>query len=162
MNKLALEAAAVAHGELGRGETTVNNGGPEVFKYTNGRKGNWCAAFLAWCFEEAQRRLARAGVHSRAPKRSHGAKRFTKNVARLGRFLSAGEDPAPGDVIAWHRFPMGSWRGHVGIVYGYYATTDTLITIEGNAGKFPVKVRYKRYKRGKWRKRLYKIARMDD
>jgi hypothetical protein len=159
MNPLALKALDVACEELGRGEEGRNNDGPDVLLYTGGKRGNWCAAFLCWCFEEAAERM---GWHGLVPKRSHGAKRFTKNVALHGYFVNLTTDhPRPGDIISWNRGTGITWRGHVGIVYAYLANTDTLLTIEANSGKFPAKVKIKLYANGSWRKRLYRISRME-
>jgi hypothetical protein len=157
LNPIALKALAIACEELGRGEEGRNNDGPDVRMYTGGKRGNWCAAFLSWCFEEAAQRMVEATV----PKRSHGAKRFCKNVALHGYFVDLSTDhPRPGDVISWNRGPGVSWRGHVGMVYAYLPDTDTLVTIEANSGKFPSKVKLKMYAQGSWRKRLYRISRM--
>jgi hypothetical protein len=163
VNRLALEAVAVAYEQLGQGEEGKNNSGPVVKKYTRGKEASWCAAFLSWCFEIACACLERQGLIIAAPERSHGAKGFSRNVAKLGVSVDLTKDyPQPGDVIAWHRGQEITWRGHTGIVFGYENETDTLYTIEGNTGDYPSKVKIKVYRNGSWRKKLYKLARMDD
>jgi hypothetical protein len=170
MNKLALEAVAVAWEEIGNGEEGRNNDGPHCMKYSKGKVGSWCATFVSWCFEEAASRLkcpCCGQRQDRYPERTRGSKRMVRNTKKLGHYVDVVNDyPAPGDVVCWHRRAPGepfkiNWRGHVGFVYGYENETDTLITIEGNSGRFPAKVKIKRYPQGKWRKRLYKIARME-
>lgn len=157
--------------QLGRGEECLDNGGPAVAEYFGrpyipGRAyGNWCAAFVSWWLEKIGTLV----------KRSNGAKRVCKNVAAAGswalRPLLFDEPewiavPRPCDVIAWHRGSghgprewWRDWRGHVGIVESYDPASDTLRTIEGNAGRFPAVVRRKTYPRGAWRRRLFGVAR---
>ncbi len=151
--------------ERGAGELGVDNGGPDVATYharpfVRGRSyGHWCAAFVSWC-------LVQAGL---LPGVVRGAKRLCRDVAALGtwvyrpRALRAPLElaaPAAGDVIAWHRGLPGSWEGHVGFVDSYDLVTDTVTTIEGNAGQFPCKVMRKTYPHGTWRRRLYGVARV--
>lgn len=156
MTELASLAVSIASEQIGRGEEFRNNDGTWVRTYTGGRVGNWCAAFVAWCYERAAELL---GEGFSAPERSHGAKRYVRNVAAFGRFVDVKrEDPEPGDVIAWDRGTLG-WQGHVGIVLLYLSRSDTLITIEGNSGKFPSVVKIKVYPNGEWRKKLYRVAR---
>lgn len=167
MNNVAIWAVVVATEEIGNGEEGGNNKGPHVRKYSRGREGNWCATFCSWCFEQSAERVELViGKSPKYPTYSRGAKRFVRNTAKLGRYLDTSkEDPGPGDVIGWHRGRIITWRGHVGLVLGYIAETDTLITIEGNSGsyaKYRGRVRVKLYKNGSWRKKLYRVSRMDD
>lgn len=157
--------------QLGRGELVCDNGGIAVAEYFGrphvpGRAyGNWCAAFVSWWLEK---------IGTSVP-RSNGAKRVCKNVASSGSWVMRPRlfdepewlaVPRPCDVISWHRGPGDSqakwwrdWRGHTGIVKSYDAATDTMITIEGNAGRFPAVVRLQVYPRGAWRRRLFGVAR---
>jgi hypothetical protein len=95
---LALEALDVAKEEIGRGEAGGNNLGEAVITYRRGANDGapWCAAFCAWCFEEAAKNLDRELNF----KRSHGAKRLWARICKAGARV---EEPAPGDVVLWHR-----------------------------------------------------------
>ena len=154
---LARQAVEIAREEIGNGETLSNNVGPAVERYRGGPgAGSWCAHFVSWCFEEACRRRTIPLPF----KRSGGAKRLVRNVAKVGRNVGSDEWPAMGDVIAWHRGRVISWQGHVEIISGYAPESDTLLTVAGNRGSFPSVVEPVTYPRGLWRKRLYGIARL--
>lgn len=154
--------------QLGKGEIGENNAGPFVEELHRGvrRRGNWCAAFVAWCFEET-------GICPLIPDRNRrGAKGLVKYLAReldtgewvaRPRWMRSAEhlkDPRRGDVITWHRGPSNSWKGHVELVEGYDSETDTLRTVAGNVGPYPAKVCRREFPGGKWRRRLYGIARL--
>lgn len=140
-------AVQVAIEELGNGEEGKNNAGPHVERYRRerGPRGAWCAAFTSYCFEEAWARIhSLSGWHMvplslrrKVPaQRSHGAKRFFKNVAKAGARV---ESPSRGDLVLWDRGRNGDWRGHVGIVD--VVDRDTFLSIEGNVGLYPAVVR---------------------
>ena len=140
---LAETALTVAREWIGKGEEGGNNSGPFV-EWLHGKEydgdpdddGNWCAAFVSACFEEAGKRLSITMPFQR----TGGAKALYRRVGKAGRFVQA-PDIQPGDVIAWDRGTPGDWRGHVGIVERYEADTGLLHTIEGNVGRYPAKVR---------------------
>ncbi len=136
---LALEALKVAIEEIGHGEEGGNNSGPHVAKYHGIQDdhdpdddGSWCSSFCSWAYEEAGRRL---GV-TLPFQRSGGAKRLFKNVVSTGKVVS---NPLPGDLVLWDRGLVGSWQGHIAIVEA--VENGVLLTIEGNVGKYPAKVR---------------------
>lgn len=160
-------SVAIAEMERGAGEAGCDNGGRDVALYfgqpfTEGRVyGNWCAAFASHC-------LMCAGMEFSDAKARRGAKALCRYVAARGSWVYAPQvlkaptkcgDPQPGDLIAWHRGVPGSWMGHVGLVESYEMATDTMTTVEGNAGRFPCRVTRKTYRRGAWRTRLYGVSR---
>lgn len=156
---------SIANGEIGNGEDPKmgNNLGKDIEVY---RKGDgtgrplrvphsWCASFVSYCFLRAAKELKRDAPF----KGSRGAKDLVRQASRSGREIP---DPEPGAIIAWHRGGV-SWQGHVGIVEVYDPTSDLLITIEGNKnvrGQQFARVERFSEPRGRWRKRLYKIARV--
>ena len=161
-----MTALNIARAELerGAGELGCDNGGPDVAVY-HGRRyvpgksyGHWCAAFVSWC-------LLQAGW---LPAIVRGAKRLCRDAAAAGRWvyqprtLRAPRElmqPMAGDVVTWHRGAPGSWWGHTAFVEAYDAASDTMVTVEGNAARFPCRVVRKTYSSGTWRRRLYGIAR---
>lgn len=117
------EIVEIAKSQIGRGETMSDNHGKDVRRYTRGQDVAWCAGFVSWVLTEAGR------------------------LRDSQYFLSAREywnmtdkrvkEPRPGDVIC---FTRGSgWTGHVGIIEKIEG--NKIITIEGNVGKFPAKVK---------------------
>lgn len=131
---LARRVVDYAREELGRGESHRDNDGADVRRYarTMTSPGNWCAAFVCWCIEEAAKSL-----HLAPPvRRTHGAKALWRAVLAAG---GRAELPMPGDVVCWHRGPVGAWTGHVGIVSR--VDGEAFWSIEGNRGRYPSKVR---------------------
>lgn len=131
---LAKEALAIARGELGRGETEINNDGPDIIIYRRGKRDfqPWCAALVSYCFEEAAQRIG-----AKLPfERSHSAKRLWKRIAAAGE---KSETPMPGDCVLWHRGRAGASTGHIGIVSR--VDGNSFFSIEGNRGRPPSKVR---------------------
>lgn len=155
---LGLRALGFAKKEIGNGEQGGNNQGSHIRRWraadgTGGAimsKGAWCAVFVSYCIRLAAR-------WDPPFKTSRSAKRLIRNAAEHGQVL---ERPEPGALIAWHRGPGTSWRGHIGICESYTEATDTLTTVEGNRGKYPSAVEEYIYPDGAWRKRLYKIVRV--
>lgn len=112
--------------ELGNGEETSNNEGPDLDRYRDGgAKGSWCAAFV--CFI-----LLNSGFTF---VRSHGARRLTKNLKKAG--WTESKVPVVGAVALWGR-GTSSWMGHTAIVSRVEG--DRWWVIEGNVGAFPAKV----------------------
>ncbi len=144
----------VARRELGHGEEGGNNCGPDVVRYRRGvnDKGSWCAAFVSYAWEEA---AAETGLYLPF-KRSHGAQRLYKAIRAVGHEVSA--VPRIGACVCWERPEAGAWAGHVGIVVGFDATSNTLVTVEGNRGRFPSRVAEFTYPEGRWLNRLIGIA----
>lgn len=168
---MSVDSLDVATRLLGQGETGANNAGRFVERLFRGarRRGNWCAVFVAYCLEESNT------VPLMTDKERRGAKGLTRRLGkrykwvfeprRLSSPVAIGS-PKPGDVVAWHRGPGSSWRdwarnwrGHVEIITCYDRTTDTVSTIAGNSGRFPAVVKRRTHKAGRWRRKLYGIAR---
>jgi len=151
----------VARSELGRGEDPAlgNNRGADIERWSRacgfpvGRGGAWCATFASFVLLRAT-----SSTHPDL-KLSRGAKRLVRNVAAVGENLAA---PRPGALIAWNRGSGISWRGHVGICEEFNSQLGTLVTIEGNRGDVPSRVRRYMYGPDEWSRRLYRIAGLTD
>lgn len=125
----------VAIEELGKGETTANNVGPDLERYGANPTEPWCAALASYCCEEAARRVGVTLPFTR----SLSALRLARHVTNDGTNLEL-EQAGPGDLIAWYRGPDGSGQGHIGIIE--QVDGDGVVhTIEGNVGAFPSKVK---------------------
>ena len=122
----------IARAEIGKGESTANNRGPDIKRYGQGKDGQpWCASFVAYCLNEAG--IADLGYPVAA-----------KVIWNKGR--EAGwqvNEPQAGDLICFWRNSPKSWQGHVGIVSGINSTE--ILTIEANVGDFPAIVKEVRY-----------------
>lgn len=129
---LALEALAVATGEIGKLEMPLgSNAGPHVEKYlaSTGLPGGyfWCMAFVHWCFKDAAELL---GVPNRFPKTAgvldawnkSSTMRVTK-AAALANLSLVG----PGSVFI---LDYGTGYGHTGFVVRN--DSGSLVTVEGN------------------------------
>jgi len=146
---------AVVRSELGKGESGLNNSGPDVIRYRAGASDNqpWCAAFVSYAYLRAAKAI---GVKLPYPlRRCHSAKRLGGLVMQAGQKLDV---PEPGCVVVWHRGAPGSAFGHIGVCEEYDPKTDSLVTIEGNRGTFPSVVTRFRYPDGKWREHLEYVA----
>ena len=141
---LALATLGHAIAMIGEGEEGGNNSGPFV-EMLHGKEydgdpdddGNWCAAFVS---EAIARACEDLGV-GMPFQRTGGAKALYKRAGRAGLFSS---EPAPGDLVCWHRGKPGAWTGHVALVEkverGEGRGVDVLHTIEGNVGRYPSQV----------------------
>lgn len=140
-------AVHIARHEIGRGEVTANNKGPDIDRYrtsvVNGKMGPggaWCAAFISYILELASE------THGIVPpfKRSHGAKRLYKNLCVSGTMIGRRDMPFVGDIAVWHRGTrvngMWGWQGHIGIVSELNWESKSWKYIAGNEGRFPSKV----------------------
>jgi len=109
----------VARSQIGCGETIANNHGKDVEKYLrNTERWPWCAGFVSYCLKEA-------GLNKKYTLRA-------KNFLTYGKEV---ETPIPGDIVVFTR----KGGGHVGIVEE--VKEDCYITIEGNVGAYPAKVK---------------------
>jgi len=141
---LGLAALAVAKTEIGNGEARQNNDGPHVARY-HGKEddkfpdGNWCAAFVGYCYAEAAKHL-----DIDLPfKRTGGAKLLGKRAAKAGIKVKV-EDIQAGDILWWDRGNKGDWKGHIEIAAtAIDPATGVVQTVAGNVGRFPAKVRYR-------------------
>ncbi len=114
------DIVSIAQSQIGRGETSGNNRGPDVKKYLSGKEGlPWCAGFVSYCAKTSGSKI-----------------RYTlraKDFLRLGKKI---KEPMAGDLIVFSR---SGGSGHVGIIETVSLTK--IITIEGNTGNYPSKVK---------------------
>lgn len=118
-----------------------NNQGPFVDKYhrqdMDERQWAWCAAFTSWCFLQASKM-----INQDMPfEYTVGAQDLHKQLAAADMAYDASDDnpPQPGDICVWWRGATRTWKGHVGIVWGYQ--NGIVYVIEGNVGPYPARVR---------------------
>ena len=111
----------VAQGEIGHGEILSNNRGIYVSQYLNGREGlPWCAGFVSYC-------LKKSGISVSYTLRA-------KDFLALGTKISKSDVKAE-DIVIFTR----KGGGHTGIVE--QVLKDRFISIEGNVGEFPARVK---------------------
>lgn len=132
---------AIKEMRAGAREVGGNNKGPFVNKYhrsaaASERQWAWCAAFASWCYQQAADLL---GVPMPFTY-TGGAQRIYRDLKQQGKTFDIGEcEPRAGDLVIWWRGETRTWKGHVGIVWGY--VNDVLYVIEGNVGRYPARVR---------------------
>jgi len=120
---------SVARSQIGQGELFGNNRGPAIRQYLNGREGlPWCAGFVSYCLREAGYELP-----------------YTLRAKEFLKFGKRVKNPKPGDLIVFSR----QGGGHIGIVSEVYPKDKIIITIEGNLGNYPSKVKEVHYKLGR-------------
>ena len=134
----ALIAAAVS--QLGLGEEGSNNKGQHVAKYAAAAHMSapilWCAAFVSWCYVEACARV----TATPAKIMRVNAKRLAKAVLAQGGAAIHDTEVLPGDFVVFNRGHKPQ-QGHIGIVTRVDHAEGTFVSIEGNKGTFPSKVR---------------------
>jgi len=115
------DIVSVAQAEIGHGEIGGNNKGAYVRQYLNGQEGlPWCAGFVSYCLKEAGMDI----IYTLRAKSFLGiGKRLAKTELR------------PGDLAVFSR----KGGGHVGIIEKLDG--QGFISIEGNVGEYPAKVR---------------------
>jgi hypothetical protein len=145
VSKAGWNALQEARKEIGKGETTGDNKGPDVMRYhaiTGAPSGaSWCASFVSFCFHE--------GNPGAMPyKATAGARETLKRFKDKGWTYTASVNspPEPGDILVFWRGSKTGWMGHIGIVESY--DNGIVTTIEGNKGPFPSKVRRFKYTLG--------------
>ena len=108
-----------ARAQIGQGELWGNNKGPAVQRYLKRKDAlPWCAGFVSYC-------LKTSGVKFRY-------------TLRAKDFLTYGVKvllPFPGDLVIFTR----KGGGHIGIVEQVFK--DYYISIEGNVGDYPARVK---------------------
>lgn len=125
-NVFANKTLEIARSQIGQGEIGGDNKGNIVKKYTRGQEVAWCSAFVSWT-------LQKAGKNTPYMLQA-------RNYLKVGKAVT---NPAPGDIIVFKR-GIGN-QGHVGIIEK--VTKNQIVTIEGNVGKYPAKVKRITYKR---------------
>lgn len=132
---------AIGEMELGAREIGANNAGPFVDKYhrqaMDEKQWAWCAAFTSWCFWKASKL-----VNQPMPfEYTVGAQHIHRQLEKAGMTYDASDEnpPQPGDICVWWRGVTRTWKGHVGIVWGY--KNGIIYIVEGNVGPYPARVR---------------------
>lgn len=126
---------SIARAEIGRGEEWGNNKGKWVRTYLAGKEDlPWCAGFVSYV-------LKRSGVKDFGYQLS--ARAFYNKAKKCGLITNK---PKAGDLIVFWRGSKNSCQGHIGIIERIDA--GKIITIEGNVGKYPAKVKRITYKAG--------------
>lgn len=130
--KAQADVVSVARAEIGKGELGWDNFGPDVLKYTKGKPVSWCAGFVSYVLTESgadfDYTLSAREIFNRANNSGDVVK-----------------DPRPGDIIVFWRGKPNGWQGHAGIVEK--VDGEKIVTIEGNVGDYPAKVRRFEYQK---------------
>lgn len=133
-SKIGPAALAIIISELGCGETTGQNSGPDIDRYRElggGRpKDSWCASLVGYCIAKACD--VRLGIACPIVPSSRALQLFER-CGKAGCFVT---EPMPGDVVAWKR----KGGGHVGI-FNRRLDAGAFESVEGNKGRFPSRVR---------------------
>lgn len=109
----------IAQSQIGNGEEVKNNCGKQVRMYLNGQEGlPWCAGFVSYC-------LKMGGKNVRYTLRA-------RDFLTLGKIV---KNPKKGDLVVFSR----QGGGHIGIIEE--VLNNKIITIEGNVGEYPAKVK---------------------
>ncbi|MFY0598625.1 MAG: TIGR02594 family protein [Cyclobacteriaceae bacterium] len=83
----------------------------------NGDETPWCSIFVNWCAKQA------------------GLQMTNKANARSWMYVGRPvDDPRPGDVIVLWRESPDSWKGHVGLFFGYSKDFKKVFVLGGNQG----------------------------
>ncbi len=115
----------IAIAQLGVKEIAGDEHNPVVLKYAEetGIQGidtdeiPWCSTFVNWC-------AFKAGL----PK---SEKPNARSWLHVGKSTSS---PTPGDVVVFWREALDSWKGHVGIFFGYSQDGTKVFCLGGNQG----------------------------
>lgn len=120
---------SIAQNEIGKGETFADNQGETITKYfaNSGISGAWCGAFVSWVLHQAG--ITELGFCA-------SARQMYNKAEELGWIV---KEPRSGDLIVFWRNKENSWQGHIEIVERVHL--DEIITIAGNVGSFPAKVK---------------------
>jgi len=119
-----LTPLSVAQDNIGLGEIGANNKGIYVRQYLNGQENlPWCAGFISYCLKQAGFDIP---YYLQA-----------KSFLKVGKRVNT---PKAGDLIIFSR----KGGGHIGIIE--QVKDNKIITIEGNLGIFPAKVKRVFYK----------------
>ncbi len=114
----------IASSQIGVKEIKGSEHNPFIEEYArrvgitvDGDETPWCSTFVNWC-------AAEAGLQ-------------TTNKANARSWLYVGrpvEDPRPGDIVIFWRESPDSWKGHVGIFWGYSKDGRKVFVLGGNQG----------------------------
>ncbi len=143
----------IARSNIGYGEDgDLSDNCGEFIRLIGGVQGEeWCAAFAGYCYRRAAQKLNLDPLvvmewTYRKGRPELGAKRLTKNLSAIGTKFTDLTLAQPGDLVCYHRSKFGplDWRGHVAVFERRLSDT-AFLTIDGNVGKFPAKVK-RRYR----------------
>jgi uncharacterized protein (TIGR02594 family) len=116
----------IAVAELGQKEITGPANNPVILNYAreagfgwvNEDETPWCSIFLNWVAK-------RAGLKG-------------SNNLNARSWLNIGQpvdqSPEPGDIVIFWRESIDSWKGHVGIFFGFSADRKRVFCLGGNQG----------------------------
>lgn len=142
----------IALREVGNGEPTNNNRGPNIDKYFKGCSagpGNyWCACFATWVYRQAGLGKTMDAMPNTAGTLAINAWAKSKNGQSVpdGKIVWVSPDEAlngtpilPGDIVLWERGGANDSAGHTFIAVGYDPSTKTIASVEGNVSGDKVK-----------------------
>lgn len=95
----------------------VNYARESDFGWENEEKTPWCSIFLNWC-------AAKAGLQ-------RSGKANARSWLLVGDKV---EYPEPGDIVVLWRDSVESWKGHVGILFGFSMDSKRVYILGGNQG----------------------------
>jgi len=115
----------VAVKELGQKEiagpennpTIVNYAKESDFGWVDDDETPWCSIFLNWC-------AAKAGLQK-------SGEANARSWLMIGNRI---ENPEPGDIVILWRDSVNSWKGHVGIFFGFSGDSKRVYVLGGNQG----------------------------
>ena len=125
--RLAIAIVEHARADIGLGQTTGHNRGPELERYGVGNGEAWCAA-AAWSWISWAH--ASLGLTWTVPY-TMGAKRLYRDTVKHGAAVEV-ERVRAGDLLCWDRGDEGDWRGHVAIAVDVRG--DVVTAVHGNSG----------------------------
>ncbi len=142
----------IAMREVGNGEPTNNNRGPNIDKYFKGCSagpGNyWCACFATWVYRQAGLGKTMDAMPNTAGTLAINAWAKGKNGQAVPDGKLVWVSPAdalggapilPGDIVLWERGGPNDSAGHTFIAVGYDPGTKTIASVEGNVSGDKVK-----------------------
>lgn len=130
--------AEIAMAEYNKGvkESTPGcNCGPDVDKYTEGLRSQWCTMFASWVTKEAGSPMTNSKTKSWKISKSRN---FAENLQKNGTWFSREEvianklEPKTGDFIVYWRGDFTDELGHVDIVVNPGTTPGYADTVGGN------------------------------
>lgn len=137
----------------GYGEEGANNSGPWILKIMRGISGAWCTGWVCDVIPRAWSKWLWqfGGENGVAPKiwlptYTRSARNLFNQFDKAGKLV---EIPQPGDIVFMSR-KGAPWMGHCGIVEAVnllnFAYIRQIVTIEGNLGPYPAKLKRRSYR----------------
>jgi hypothetical protein len=134
-------------------ELSGRNDGAEVEKYLAstglGKGYPWCAAFVAWCFDEA-------GVH--AIHSAWSPSWFPRSATIYTKGRRDNQNPERADVFGIFYRHLDR-IGHIGFIHDWPAGSDYVITVEGNTNNAGSREGDGVYKKRRVKRNIYKVSR---